>query len=380
MEISWGTIKSLLFTLGPLLLPKAISYYRQARTAPRAAGLSIVPLPAAARRSIAILLCAALLFLVLSLPTFAPENVFVLTQSRLQIPTDVLFTRLSALRPFNALTKADDALRARFVNLESRLLYLQYGPAALAECPFCGPDEPTAYFWYALPALLAPHLLNLALASLATTSGGLLTAPPSAARWRWLAAVSAVLLAGFDAYRTYGYNAGANARATRLSEIDAFFWRGRAQRHLSLAALDGLLAAFVYLSSTNRAFARGPSPAERVEGAARLLAAVKARLSVVGVVRNTAVRDEGLRRRAAEYWAREGAVVRAAMEEREVVEGVNDALANRIRIQEIERDADAYVEAMLPRAEVAGVGGEAGGTGTGAVGEGRGYETDGLAR
>ncbi|RYP48193.1 hypothetical protein DL769_011234 [Monosporascus sp. CRB-8-3] len=75
MEISWGTIKSLLFTFGPFLLPKAISYYRQARAAPRAAGLSIVPLPAAARRSIAILLCAALLFLVLSLPTFAPENV-----------------------------------------------------------------------------------------------------------------------------------------------------------------------------------------------------------------------------------------------------------------------------------------------------------------
>ncbi|RYP68736.1 hypothetical protein DL769_005457 [Monosporascus sp. CRB-8-3] len=68
------------------------------------------------------------------------------------------------------------------------------------------------------------------------------------------------------------------------------------------------------------------------------------------------------------------------MEEREVVEGVNDALANRIRIQEIERDADAYVEAMLPRAEVADVGGGAGGSGTGAVGGGRGNETDGLAR
>ncbi|RYP15001.1 hypothetical protein DL765_005998 [Monosporascus sp. GIB2] len=376
MEISWGTVRSLLFTLGPLLLPKAISYYRQARAAPRAAGLSVVPLPAAARRSIAILVCAALLFLALSLPAFAPENVFVLTQSRLQVPTDVLFTRLSALRP---LTRADEALRARFVNLESRLLYLQYGPAPLAECPFCGPDEPGAYFWYALPALLAPHLLNLALASLATTGGGLLGAPPGAARWRWLAAVSAALLAALDAYRTYGYNAGANARATRLSELDAFFWRGRAQRHLSLAALDGLLAALAYLSSTNRAFARGPGPAGRVEGAARLLAAAKARLGVVGVVRNTAVRDEGLRRRAAEYWAREGAVVRAAMEDREVVEGVNDALANRIRIQEIERDADAYVEAMLPRTAEAGVGEGAGGPGTGAAGEGRGSETDGLA-
>ncbi|KAK7744732.1 hypothetical protein SLS62_010089 [Diatrype stigma] len=373
-------IKSLLITLGPFLLPKAIAWYRSARaSASRPDRPPIAPLRGPALRAVVLLLVAALFLLGRALlPALAPENVFVATQSRLQIPTEVLFTRLSSLRPGHALTPRDDALRARFVNLESRLLYLQYGPDVLASCPFCGgPDDARAsggssYFYYALPALLAPHLLNLFVASIATTPGLLGGAAEnkqrganngsgsgsnggsdsdSIRRWRSLAAAASVALAALDVYLTQSYNAGANARATRLAEVDMFFWRSRAGRLAALAVLDGALAAAIYLAATNRAFLRPLTPAGRAARVAGRLVAAKAKLGVAGVVRNSVLRDADLRARMADYWAREAECVREAREDRDVLEGVNDALVNRIRIQDIERDAERYALGMLPRVE-----------------------------
>lgn len=363
-------IKSLLITLGPFLLPKAIALYRNARaSSSRASGQPrITPLSKPALRSILLLLSASLLlFAYAVVPALAPENIFVATQSRLQIPTDVLFTRLASLRrPSHALTAVDEALRAKFVNLESRLLYLQYGPDVLAHCPFCGglddPKNPagTYYFYYALPALLAPHLANLIVASIATTPGLLGSSaekrPGSSSsgngrRWRSLAATSAVALAALDIYLTQSYNAGGNARATRLAEVDMFYWRSRAARYVFLGLVDAALAALLYLSSTNRAFLRPPSAADRAGAVAARLVGARAKLGAAGVVRNSVVRDAELRARLVEYWVSEAECVREAREDREVLEGVNDALVNRIRIQDIERDAERYALGMLPRLE-----------------------------
>lgn len=114
--------------------------------------------------------------------------------------------------------------------------------------------------------------------------------------------------------------------------------------------LDGALGWVLYLSSTNRAFVIPPTPAERVEGAIRILGAAKSKLNAVGIVKNTAIRDEELRTRTQAYWAHEGVLMRDVMEEREVVEGVNDALENRIDIRGIERDAETYAaNVLLPR-------------------------------
>ncbi|KAI5928008.1 hypothetical protein F4810DRAFT_646395 [Camillea tinctor] len=342
--ISWGTLKSLLIFFGPILLPKAISYYRSIRSAPQHPGLGVRPLPALAFRGISILATTAVVFLIASLPVFAPENVFARTQSRLQIPTDVLFTRLSALRPLSS-DGVDGALRAKFVNLESRLLYLQFGPSVLADCPFCASDEPRSYLYYALPSLLGPHLVNLGALSLATS---LPVSGPDGARWRSLAAIAAALGAVLDVYVTSAYNYQLNARAARLGELDMFFWSSRAWRGVLLASLDVVVAGLVYLSSTRRAFARPPSPASRVEAATRQLLANKSRLNAVGIVKNTAIRDEELRGRAQAYWQHEGRLMREVMEERDVLEGVNDALQNRINIQDITHDADVYATNVLP--------------------------------
>ncbi|KAB5582703.1 hypothetical protein GE09DRAFT_1211338 [Coniochaeta sp. 2T2.1] len=339
--ISWGTIKSLLLFFGPLLLPKAISYYRSIKSGSAQRGLAIRPLSPTAFRALLALLLVSLVFLLKTLPVLAPENIFRTTQSRLQTPSDVLFNRLSVLRPLSA---QDTTLRSRFVNLESRLLYLQFGPDALSTCPFCTSDEPRSYFFYALPAILAPHLFNLAVLAFSTSAT---FSGREAASWRRAATLAAVTLAAADVYLVSTYPYQTNARALTLDKIDFFFWTARARRYVCLALLDFGLGCLLYLSSTNRAFVVPPTPAERVETAIRILAGAKSKLSAVGIVKNTALRDEELRGRTQAYWAHEGVVMRDVMEEREVVEGVNDALANRIDIRGIERDAETYAANVL---------------------------------
>ncbi len=118
---------------------------------------------------------------------------------------------------------------------------------------------------------------------------------------------------------------------------------------MALGILDAAVAGVIWLSATNRLFATPPTPAARVEAVTHQLLATKSRLSAVGIVKNTNLRDEDLRVRTAAYWTHEGRVMREVMEEREVVEGVNDALAKRINIQDISRDAENYAVNVLPQ-------------------------------
>ncbi|KAF6821698.1 hypothetical protein CSOJ01_00201 [Colletotrichum sojae] len=340
MAFGWSEIRSLLLVFGPILLPKAISAYRSIRSASQHRGEPVPP-PPRVTRALTVLTVLVLFFLVETLPPFSPENVFRLTQSRLQIPVDVLFNRLSTLRPDNVLTAADERLRARFVNLESRLLYLYLGPDALSDCPFCKSDEPKSYFYYALPAIVLPHLLNLV--AIATVTSATLTGRDGA-RWRSHATMAAAALCIADASLVNQYDYSANASALRLPEIDFFYWKARALRYIALALLDAGLGALLFLASTRRAFVQPPSEAERIEASNRALAAVKSKLNALGIVKNTTLRDEELRARSQAYWLHEVRLVREVMEEREVVEGVNDALENRINIQNITADAEAYAQ------------------------------------
>ncbi|KAL6852646.1 hypothetical protein ACO1O0_007194 [Amphichorda felina] len=344
MAIPWESIRSLVLFFGPILLPKAISRYRSIRSASRRQGIAIQPVPQPVQAALGLLFFLSFIYLVKSLPPFAPENIFLQTDSRLQIPVDVLFNRVSAIRPNNALTASDYALRAKFVNMESRLLYLQFGPDVLADCPFCNVDEPKSYFYYALPALLWPHLFNL-IAIAAVTSPAWTSR--HGAQWRTLATIAAGVLGALEIYLVSSYNHQANSRALRLHQLEMFYWSMRNYRLLALAALDALLGWALYLSSTNRAFSNPPTPAERVEMVNRGLVTAKSKLSALAIVRNTALRDEDLRSRSHAYWTHEVRLMSEVMEDREVVEGVNDALSNRISIQHITRDAEAYAQTVL---------------------------------
>jgi hypothetical protein len=343
MAVTWDTIRSLVLFFGPVLLPKAISYYRSVKNGPRH-GLAVQPVPPRVRLALGLLTGLVLVYLAKTLPWLAPENVFTSTGSQVGMPTDSLFQRVAALRTGGVLTPRDEALRNKFVNKENRLLYLQFGPDVLAECPFCTADDSRTYFYYAFPTLMQPHLFNL-FAIAAATSPSLTGV--YGAQCRVPATIAAVLIAAVELYSTNSYNHLANGRVRKLDDIEFFFWTVRTYRLIALAALNGILGWVLFLSSTNRAFVQVPSPAERVETVNRALGSVKSKFGALGIVRNTALRDEGLRMRNQNYWAHEVRLMGDVMEDREVVEGVKDALSNRIDIQAITQDAQNYAEGVL---------------------------------
>jgi hypothetical protein len=338
-----SSIKSLLLFFGPIFLPKAIGYYRSQRAASNIPGVSVRPVPTNVSRALLILFVTASVFLIRTLPPFSPENIFNLTSSRLQIPVDVLFTRLNTLRP-QGLTPSDNILRTKIISLESRLLFFQYGPDVLTDCPFCSAEDPKSYLYYFLPALLAPHILNLLIIG-GVTSG--LAIGKEGAVWRRTGTLAAGMAMGLDLWVTATYNHQDNARVTRLEEIDTFFWKMRVYRYLALAIIDGLLGWMMYLSSTNRAFITAPTAAERIAFSTRVLDNVRTKVSAVGIIRNTVSRDEPLREKTRQYWIQEGQLMGAMMEEREVLDSVSSALENRINIGNIERDAEMYASNVL---------------------------------
>lgn len=337
-------LKTLLFTLGPLLLPKLISYYRTVRTQSRTSQIPIRATPKHVRNCLSILFVFAVLALISSLPTLYPENIFTVTSSRIQTPNDVLFTRLAAVRPQGFTTDLDETLRPRLASVDARCLYLTYGPDTLAHCPFCTSDEARSYFYYALPALLLPHLLHLLVLGLATSST---VSGYEGNRWRTQAAIVGVVLALADCYIIGARDWKANARAVRAEDLDYFYWRMRTVRGRIMALVDAGFAGFLWATSTNRLFAIPPAPAERIEGVAKVLENVRGRLSAVGIVRNAVVRDEALRRKTDSYWQKEGEVMGEVMDEREVVEGVRAALeSGRVSVQKLEEEARLYAEGI----------------------------------
>lgn len=168
-----------------------------------------------------------------------------------------------------------------------------------------------------------------------------------AASWRIPAVISAVSMIGIDMYLVNAYDHGNNARTARLEDIDAFFWTMRIYRKLAICVLDSILGWVIWLTATNRAFVTPHTTAERIERTTRVLESTRSKLGAMGVVRNTVARDENLRNRTQAYWIHEGRLVSEAMEDREVVEGVNNALENRINVAKIAQDADTYAGGIL---------------------------------
>ena len=117
-------------------------------------------------------------------------------------------------------------------------------------------------------------------------------------------------------------------------------------RGVAIALADACLAGLLWLSSTNRMFVKPPSSAERMETAMRVLENARGKLSAVGIVRNAIVRDEGLRGKTEAYWRREGQITGEIMDEREVVEGVRNALSGRIKVASLEEEARKYADGI----------------------------------
>lgn len=340
------SIKSLVLFFGPILAPKAIAWYRSARAAQNSHKAPVRPLPTRTLFAVSLLASAAILFALHTLPVLSPENVFAVTRSNPTTSTNLILSRLAALRP---LTARDDVLHDKFESKASKLLYYKYGPDVLLDCPFCNSQEPSTYLLYAVPAAAVSHLANAVLVGLATS--GSVTARQGS-QWRALATYAAAALAAADMYVLSQWDhVSGNEKARVLAEVTFLHWSLRACRYLALAGLDVLLAGCLYLSGTNRMFQVPPSTSERVDAVAEGLHKTRARLQSAGIIKNTTARDAELRAAEARYWAFEVVTNQEAMESEEVVESMRDAVENhRIDVGAIGQDAQTYAQNVLQQA------------------------------
>ncbi|KAF2256115.1 hypothetical protein BU26DRAFT_414421 [Trematosphaeria pertusa] len=314
-------VHSLLIIFGPFLLPRIVSLFNTARATSRS--VSVRPTPPKVQRALNLLFVSAVVCLVLSLPHFAPENVFVKTQGRLQTEPSVLFTRLRMLRE---LTGEDEALKAKFARVQNRLLYFVYGPDTLLNCVWCTTgdgDDQRNFFLYSLPKILTPHIAHLVVLGLATSS----LVGSEGSRFHIHATIAGLVMVVVEAWYLGTYDITMNKRAKVLQDIDFVHWRIRFLRYMSFAAVDGTLGAVLWLTSTNRWLAKPPSMAERIETTTRQAEETMHKLRALGLLTNSINRDPALRGVREEYWRTEGQVMAETVQEEEVMEQINNAVS-----------------------------------------------------
>ena len=280
-----------------------------------------------------------------TLPIFVPANVFRQTQSRLGTTGGVLLTRLAALRP---LTAADERLRAVLDSggMDARLLYAKYGPRVLMECTLAQAGDLGAqqgFLIYALPGMLAPHLLHLVALGVATSA---LLSGAEGARWRVVATLAGLAVAVAEVAFVATYDDRHNMRSTRVNDVDFVFWKLQVWRGLLIAATDAGLGWVVWLQATGRAFLSAPAAGERVLDHVKVLEGLLGKVRALGVIRNGTVRDASLRRKLDTYWVKESEVMRDTMEQQEVLEAQRNAL-RRLDTTQLGREANEFIDAVL---------------------------------
>lgn len=329
-----NSFKTLAIFFAPVVIPRAISYYRSLRASiahrppPR-------PLPTPASRALNILFCTTALFLALSLP-FSPHsppaNIFVLTSSRLDTPVGLLFSRLGGLR---ALTLEDNLLREKLGTIVGRKLYLRFGEDALINCPFCSADNPLTYLLYYLPFnIFIPHVFHLLILGL-VTSAPLVGA--QASRWRSKFTIAGLFLAVIEITLVYTYDPLLHGPVSRnpLATPQSLHNRLYFARLIVLAVFDALCAGLIYLSATNRLFYISATPAEQAEqlvGAVTgAVAGAASKLHALNVAKNAIVRDEKLKAQDEKYWSALRGMEASSdvWQDEEVVRAVNKAMQKR---------------------------------------------------
>lgn len=256
--------------------------------------------------------------------------------------TALLFRRLGEARgpaPY------DDRLRAKFENKASRLLYIKYGGAVLAACPFCNSQDPTTYLVYAAPALALPHLLNALVVGIATSEP---VTGKAGLQWRALATYAAAAILVVDTYMLASWDPAANESARMLDEVFWFHWKVRMGRFLAFAVLDLALAAVIFLGATNRMFVVPPTVSDKIDAATAALALVHFKSRTASVMKNTIARDRELREQNATYWTHEGIIMQEALESEEVMNALKDAVENgRLDVEGTDRAADDFTRRMM---------------------------------
>lgn len=361
-----NSVKSLLIFFGPILLPRLITAYRNLR-ASIASRPPPRPLSAAPGRALNILFGSIVFFLLLSLPfnPHAPEpNIFSLTRSRINTPTDILFARLARLRPDALLTAADTLLQSKFTSLGARKVYLTYGPDALTSCQYCSFDNLNTFLMYYLPFhVLLPHLVHLMILGLATSAP---IAGRESARWRTKFTMAGLALAAIDVYIVATYDAISSASPSVRSgqtPPSGLYNSITLLRPLAFVVCDVACSVVLYLSATNRFFFKQPSMNEQIDQAVSVavnaLTGAHTKMHATSVTRNAVVRDKALKSRDDLYWqtmvasenptqAGEGKILNNIWEEEEVARAMSRAMAGQggIDLAQLGVNANEFVRGV----------------------------------
>ncbi|CAZ83889.1 unnamed protein product [Tuber melanosporum] len=308
--VSWSTIQPFLILLGPIIYSRGKAFYQSTklRGPPRV-------LTPGTHRILNILFATGVVALLSTLPAFAPENIFQKTGSRLQIPTDVLFNRLSKIRD---ITPDDEILRARLVPKEARLAYATFGPKPLVECSWCSLEEANTYLFYALPTLALPHLLHIAVLGVVTSS----YFSPFGSVWRTQATVAglALFLAELCVVGVSTSDHNANALAKLPADVVWTHWRLILWRGIGIAFVDAWLGYVIFLTGTGRwtAGLDGLRVQEKLETLNKASELVYAKLHSENLLRQTVLRNKDLREKSFELWMAEEKVGKEIMLDEEV--------------------------------------------------------------
>ncbi|KAF1921686.1 hypothetical protein BDU57DRAFT_553768 [Ampelomyces quisqualis] len=313
-------VHTLLILFGPFLLPRVVDWIDVARATGRS--VPIRPVPPRVQHALNLLFVSAVVCLGLSLPRFAPENIFLKTQSHIRTETSVLFVRLRHLRE---LTGEDEVLRAKFASVRNKLLYLAYGPDSLLNCVWCSTanaNDEQNYFLYSLPKIAMSHIAQLTVLGLATSS--LVGAEGS--RFRTHVTIAGLLMMVVEIWYLRTYDIITNKRATFVQDLDSAHWRIRFMRYMTFAVVDIALAFVLWATSTNRWLAKPVPIAERLELTTRQAEETLNRMRALGLLTNSVNRDPALRGVREGYWRTEGQVMAETVQDEVVTEEVNKVI------------------------------------------------------
>lgn len=291
------------------LLPRAFGYARAIQVAFRTRPQPR-PLPPQVVNSINVLFASVCVFLYSSVKGKGNglDNIFQTTNSRLHIPTDVLFARLAVSRP-NGLSSIDEALRTNITTPALRSTYLRFGPSTLLDCPFCIPEDDFSYFLYHVPStVIVPHLSHLLVLGLATSTavGG-----AAVSGWRTWSLIGATALLGFDIYVAALFEPTIDVN---MPSPPGIYWLAALLRPLSLCAYDVMIAACIWASATGRFIMFSPpnevlDPVTMQRKTHELLTAsnvalqmTQNKLRATQIARNAVVRNSTLKEADDVYW------------------------------------------------------------------------------
>ncbi|EXJ55341.1 hypothetical protein A1O7_08268 [Cladophialophora yegresii CBS 114405] len=355
----WSSIKPFWPLLFTFILPRALAYYRALKVAYRTRPPPR-PLDSKTTRGLNALFGSICTFLYASWPNLrgdlSEHNVFVVTQSRLGVATDVLFERLALLREGRRLMPVDEALRAKLTSPALRQLYLRFGPSTLLGCQFCHPDDTLSYLLYHLPThAVLPHLFHIFTLGLATSEP---VAGYEASTWRQGTVLCALILAALDVFLTTTY---APIVPPTTTAPGGTFWVGSSLRYLCLVAFDVGVAGLIYAHATRRfwlfpVISSGNADPElsrrrteeTVTQATLALQVAGTNLRAYSIARNAVVRDPTLKGVDDDYWrtvvAVEGKGDESVWAEEEVQAAIARAYGSGgVDVEGVRREAEAFV-------------------------------------